>query len=504
MKKFSKVMALFLVFTLCITSLAACGKGKNTNSQNTGKVSGGDAAATGTDTAKNDKAKDPVILKWIQIGGQPNNMDAAVKNMNEYSIGKIGVGVEFTYLDWGIWGDKVTAMINSGEKFDIMFTNGDKYSSAVSLGAFADITDMLKDTPDLQKFVPETLWNGSKIDGKIYGVPTYKDSSQTQYWVWDKELVDKYKIDYEHIETVDQLDPVLYKLQDEIKAGNITGTSYALTTAKDGINGFLMNYEGPFAALGVRFDDKNAQVVNVFEQQDIMDILTHMHKWYKDGIVNPDAATLDQGPAWVPVSSGQGFPGSDVDWSKGRGKETVSHPFAGPLYSTGTILGSVNAISSNSDHKAEALKYLELCNTDPKMRNMLAYGVEGVDWTDNGDGTITRSADCYSPAAYSQASFFTMSPVAPNSADQWTKVQEWNEKATSSVLLGFSFDRSKVENELAACDLILSRYKNELYTGTSDPAEVVPKLYKELTKNGGLEKIRTEYQNQINEWLKTK
>lgn len=181
----------------------------------------------------------------------------------------------------------------------------------------------------------------------------------------------------------------------------------------------------------------------------------------------------------------------------------MSQPFAGPLYSTGTIRGSQNAISANSKYKVEALKYLELCNTDPVMRNMLAYGVEGTDWTDNGDGTITRTENCYSPATYSQATFFTMKPVAPNTADQWTMVQEWNEKAAASVLLGFSFDTANVSNEIAACDLVMSRYEDELYTGTVDPAVAVPALYAELTK-AGLETIRTELQAQIDAWLAAK
>lgn len=499
MKKMKKLAAIFLVFILLITSLVACGKKTNDGGDNSQEGNNATDDAGNTD---DETKKDTVMLKWIQIGSQPNNYEAALKAMNEYSISKIGVGVEFTYLDWGVWADKVTAMINSGEKFDIMFTNGDKYTSGVSLGAFADITELLEQTPDLKSFIPDKLWKSATVNGKIYSVPTYKDSSQTQYWVWDKELVEKYNIDYQNILTVDQLDPVLRMLQDEIKAGNITGTDYAFNIAKDGINGFLMNYEGPNAAIGVRFDDKEAKVVNVFEQEDIMNILKYMHQWYKDGIINPDAATVDNGPTWVIVSSGQGFPGSDITWGTNRGKDVVSQPFAGPLYSTGTIMGSANAISSSSKYQVEALKYLELCNTDPVMRNMLAYGVEGVDWTDNGDGTVTRATDSYSPAAYAQASFFTLSPVAPNSADQWTLVKEWNETAASSVLLGFTFDRTKVEDELAACSLILSRYTAELYTGTVDPEEVVPKLYKDL-EGAGIETVKTEYQNQINEWLKS-
>lgn len=501
MKKLLKGISLLMVLVFMMTSLIACSKDSSkeevTETSTTESAADTKADASTEETAQ---TSEPVILKWIQIGGEPKNLEAAVAAMNEYSISKIGVGVEFTYLDWGVWSDRVTAMLNSGEEFDIMFTNSDKYSAAVSLGAFADITDLLSETPELKSFVPELVWDGVKINDKIYSVPTYKDSSQTQYWVWDKELVEKYGVDYENINTLDDLDPVVRQLQDEIKAGNISDTDYAFTLAKDGVNGFLMNYEGPINALGVRYDDSNATVVNVFEQDDIMQSLEYLHQWYQDGIINPDAATLDQGPSWVIVSSGQGFPGADVSWSTGRGKPTVSHPFAGPVYSTSTILGSANAISSSSKHQAEALKYLELCNTDPVMRNMLAYGVEGVDWTNNGEGTITRTENCYSPATYSQATFFTMYPVAPNSADQWTMVQDWNEKAAASVLLGFSFDRSKVENELAACELVMSRYKQELYTGTSDPKEVVPKIYEEL-EAAGLETVREEYQNQINTWL---
>ena len=443
------------------------------------------------------------MLKWIQIGSIPQNNDAVIAAMNEYSIEKIGIGVDISYLDWGVWGDKVTAMINSGEYWDIMFTNGDKYTAGIALGAFTDLTDMLAEVPSLTELIPEKVWEGVKVNGKVYSVPTYKDSSQTQYWVWDKEVADKYNIDWENIHTVDELDPVLYTIQDAINAGEIQNTQYALSIASDGINGFLMNYQSPIAPIGVRYDDQEAKVVNVFEQEDIMNTLKHMHKWFNDGLINPDAATTDQGPKWCVVSSGQGFPGAEVSWATGRGKDVYAEPFAGPLYSTTSILGSVNAISASSKYKTEALKYLEFVNTDETMRNMFAYGIEGTDFSKNEDGTITRTENCYSPATYSQATYFTLYPVAPNAADQWDKVEEWNETAESSVLLGFNFDRTNVETEIANCSLIMSRYDKELYTGTRDPEEAVPALYEELEK-AGLETIREEYQKQIDEWLASK
>ena len=234
-----------------------------------------------------------------------------------------------------------------------------------------------------------------------------------------------------------------------------------------------------------------------------MNVLKHMHKWYSDGLINPDAATTDQGPQWCVLSSGQGFPGAEVSWASGRGADVYAEPFIGPLYSTTSILGSVNAISAASKYKSEALKYLEFVNTDETMRNLLAYGIEGQDYTMNEDGTITRAENCYSPATYAQASYFTLYPVAPNAADQWDKVEEWNETAESSVLLGFNFDRTNVETQIANCSLVMDRYKKELYTGTRDPEEAVPALYADLEK-AGLEDIRAEYQAQVDAFLASK
>ena len=451
----------------------------------------------------NQSSSENATLKWIQIGGQPNDLDAVTKELNRYSSEKIGVQCSFTYLDWGIFGDRVKAILNSGEPFDILFNNGDYYAPAISLGAFADLTGMLEETPSLRDFIPESVWSGVTVNGKIYAVPTYKDSSQTQYWVWDQEIVDRYQIDYEAIRTCADLDAPLRTIQDAINRGEITGTQYAFYNIRDGINGMFMNYDVNICQLGVRIDDPNARVVRVLEQPDIQETLTYMHQWYQDGIINPDAPTITEMPKWVPVSSAQGYPGSEVTWATQRGKPVAVQPWAGPVYSTGSIMGSVNSISSASKYQKEALKYLELCNTDETMRNLLGNGIEGVHYTDNGDGTITYDParhDDYAPALYSQATFFTLKPVAPNLPSQWDKVRDWNESAKESVLLGFTFDRSRVENELAACAAVADRFNYELYTGASDPAVKIPEYYAALEK-AGLSKIEEELQRQVYAFL---
>lgn len=489
MKLKFRVFGMLLAAMLSIPLFSGCNNGNGTSSSGTSLPAGG------------------VSLKWIVIGTQPNDLSDVMEQLNAYASKQIGVTCQMTYLDWGVWSDRVTAMLSGGEAFDLMFLNQDKYWSAVSLGAVADLTDLLPQAaPELYEFIPEMVWQGAEIAGKIYSVPTYKDSSQTQYWVWDKEIVDTLGIDYQQIESPAELDPALYQIQAAIDNGSldIAGNRYALPSIRDGINGFLLRYDRPAAidAIGVRYDDDTLRVVNIYEQEDIMDLLTHMHKWYGDGIINPDAPTVTEGQKWTPVSSGQGFPGSEANWSAGSGREMVAHVWGGPIYSNISIQGSLNAVSASSKYKEEALRWLQFVNLDSKARNMLAYGIEGVHYTDNGDGTITQDPvkkDDYAAPSYAQATYFTMSPVAPNRADQWELVQAWNEQAEASVLLGFSFDTSQVNNQIANCNVVLERYKAELYTGASDPSSAVPQLYLEL-EEAGLGTIREEMQAQIDAW----
>ncbi len=501
MKKAKRLIALLSSATLMLGMLAGCSNSSSSSS------TASSSAGSEQQSSSNVQEKAPT-LKWIQISPQPKDLAMVTEEMNKYTEEKINVKCEFTYLDWGVWADRVTAIVNSGEAFDIMFTNGDKFNAGVSLNAFADLTDLLNETPKLKETIPELVWKGVTIKDKIWAVPTYKDSSQTQYWVWDKEIVEKLNIDYKNIKTAAQLDPALHLIQDAINKGEIKGSKYALINIKDGINGFFSNYDSQAGttSIGVKYNDSSAKVVNVYEQDEIKEALGYMHKWYKEGLINPDATTLTEGPKWIPVGSAQGFPGADVIWASGRGKDVVIQDWSGPIYSTGTILGSVNAIAASSKYKVEALKYLELMNTDNKIRDMFAYGIEGVHFKNNGDGTITfddvKRPD-YSPATYSQATFFNVSPIAPNSADQWTQVKEWNEKAEASVLLGFSFDRSKVETQIANVSAVDQKFMPEILTGAADGEKKIPEYYAALEK-AGLNDIRVELQAQIDAWLAAK
>ncbi|OIA99683.1 ABC transporter substrate-binding protein [Paenibacillus sp. LC231] len=498
MKRALKFISTLCVLTLMLTALAACGGSKPASTTDGSQATPG----TSNDTATTDK--DIPTLTWWTIGGQvPNNFSKAVDAMNAYTAEKIGVKVDIKVASWGEWDTKMNTIVNTGEPFDIMFTNSGKYSKQVAMGAFADITDLVQsETPDLYKSIPGKVWEGTKIGGKYYSVPTYKDSALTQYWVFDDKYVQKYNIDINNIKTLQDLDKPLH----DMKAGEGKSFYPLPMTQGEGLNGFFNHYDDltlGFPPIGVKADDASRTVVSVLEQPDVMANLKLLHQWYQDGIINPDAPTKTENDKGRPFFAAQAFPGAEVSWQINDAIEKydmVQH--YGPIYTTSTIQGSLNAISANSKYKKEALKYLELVNTDPKLRNMLAFGELGVDYNNvDGEKVIERTSDTWPLAAYTQGTFFNLAVTKGAPEDQWEQVKKLNDAATSSTVLGFALDITDLQTEVANCQAVWDKYKYELITGASDPEKMVPKITAEL-KSAGMDTIMQAAQEQINNYFK--
>ena len=502
-----KLLSILLVSAV-LFSMAAC------NTEEPAATTGGTQATIATDaaddttaasaddditadtTAADDTATgDIVSIKWIQVGsGMPTNYDAWKANIDQYAGEKIGVHLDMEIVSWGDWGNRRPIIVNTNEPYDILFTNMDTYSNDVELGAFADITDMVKtQTPDLFSLIPGNYWDASLVNGSIYAVPTYKDSSMTQYFVWDKELADQYEIEYSDMHELADVSDALYTVQE---GEDIT----PFILSKDGFGPLLSWYDAMGTGLrpmGVRYDDGERKVVSVFEQDDVMRDLKQLHQWYKDGIINSDAATLAEVPKYRFFMVAQGWSGAAATtWGPGMDKEAIAIQYGDTIVSNETVQGSLSAISASSANPEKALELLQLVNTDSYLRDALYYGLEGDDFEYTDDNKVHRLKTEWPMAGYTQGTFFNVTQLDDVDFNQWDEVKELNENANPSVLLGFSFDRSSVVNELANCNEIYLRYVSEVLTGTVDPETAVPEMIAELN-DAGFQTILEEAQSQI-------
>ena len=488
-----KLFAIVLTLTLVLAIFAGC-----SNDKKDGDADTTDPSASASTTEKPDPSKAPTLL-WWNIGNAPATdvLKAGMEAISDYTSVEYGVKLDLKQMSWDDFDAKSANIITAGDPFDIMFINNTNYSRFVSMDAFADIKDVLaNDAPDLKKFNPQELWDAVTINGGIYAVPTFKDSSMTQQYAWDNEVVEKYNIDYKNVKNMSQLDPIFK----EIKAAEPDSTPLMLY--KDGYNDIFFGYDDlgcGLEFLGVKAEDKDRKLVVILEQPDVQEKLTYLHNWYEAGIINSDAAVLGDSPKGPMFVTAQGWEGAEIGWQDLYGIEKlVINQVAGPYYTIASIQGSLNAVSKNSSYITESVKFLQACNLDSKLRDMLAYGVEGVnfEYTDDSKTSIEKLNDSWTMSAYSQATFFTMASIAPATTAQWDAVKALNASATVSSCIGYSIDTSSVSDKIAQCNAIYEDYKYELKTGTTDHKEVVPAMIAEM-KEVGLDDIMANIQDQL-------
>lgn len=441
-------------------------------------------------------AEEVVTLKWVTVGsGMPTNYDAWLSQLNPYLAEKIGVNIEMEVISWGDWDNRRNVIVNTNEPYDIIFGNMGTYNSDVQLGAYAEITEeMLAEyAPGLLELIPEGYWDACRVNGLIYAVPTYKDSSMTNYFVWDKELLDANGLDASEAHTLQEIEPILAELKDKTANSvyplNSNGATYILSTYDQMSSGLPI--------LGVRIDDEEMKVVATVEQDDVMADLTTLHNWYLAGYINADAATHAESNKYNVCSVAQGWPSAAITtWGPNMGVEAVAYQYGDTLVSNETVQGSLNSISINCEHPEKALAFLNLINTDSYVRDLFYYGVEGENWEYTEDGRVHKINAEWTMAGYTQATFFNVTTTDDVDFNQWDEVKELNEQAKSSVLLGFFFDTTSVQDELASCIEIYNRYKGEVLTGTTDPAVSVPQMMEEM-RAAGFDTIVAEAQAQI-------
>src|SRR5699024_413260 len=169
-----------------------------------------------------------------------------------------------------------------------------------------------------------------------------------------------------------------------------------------------------------------------------------------------------------------------------------------------TVQGSISCINASSPNIDKALALLELVNTDTKVRDWFAYGVEGVNFEyveEDGMQKIKKLNHDWSAASYTQGSNMRMTPESGTVGNPYLdEVAVQNANALSSPALGFYFDTTNVADQLAACTATWLTYKSLLVTGAGDPDTVVPEMLDALRADG-LDEIIAEAQTQLDAYV---
>lgn len=481
--RFSFVLATLLSLTLV---LSACGGSKE--------------SADGGGAKEGDK---PVELIWYTIGTPQKDVDKVMTEVSKYTKEKINATIKMKMIDWGDYSQKMQVNVASGEPMDIIFTSsgGFDYVQNARKGAFYKLDDLLdKYGQDLKKTIDPAFLSGSKVDGHNYGIPANKELPQQEVWRFNKNLLDKYKLDTTNIRSLDSLEPLLKTIKEKE-----TGVT-AFAMDKNYVPYVPYDYIIQNLPMAVKLDTTDYKIVNILETPEMKEALTTMHKYYKAGYVSPEAATT--GSTSDLMTSGNWFldraqtqPLADNQWSASYGYPVVSTPASDAIITNTSVQGSIMAISANSEHPEKAMEFLNLLNTDQKLRNMVDSGLEGTHYKKVDDKHIENLPESknYDMPSYSLGNNMLLY-LNPNDPDnKWDEFKKFNAAGKNSPILSFNFDGTKVSSELAAVQNVKEQFWAALMTGTLDPETNLPKAIEKFNQ-AGLDKVIAEAQKQLDAW----
>lgn len=442
-------------------------------------------------------------IKWITIGEQPADHSIVLDEINKYIGDKLKIKLDLVFLPEIDYLSKVNSIISSGEKFDILWTSGENktFSNKFIRDKFLDITNIINEkATGLKSLIPKEFWSTVTVDGKIYGIPTYKDSSESNYYIYDKEYVDKYSIDYNNINDMISLGPVLKKIKENEKE------IYPFSLTKSGYTGIFDGYDliSQSPPIGINIKSKNDYIIrNPYEQDEVIEKLTILNSWYNQQFINKDANHTTEYKDNLIITAVEGYPTYEVEIGDKLKKSFVSSKFDGNYYTNNSIRESVNVISKDSANPNKAVSLLNAVNTESKLRNLFAYGIEGVHFKKTTDTTIEILANGYKPDVFKQATLFNLYSFPPYPENKWELIKKENLGAVSSPILGFIPKFDGLEDKLENCSKVYEKWKSHINTGSQNPVESVPKLLGELNSNGYKE-IVLELQKQLDEFMKSK
>jgi putative aldouronate transport system substrate-binding protein len=500
-KTIKKMMSVALVTLLAGSIMVGCGSKK----------------ADTTDPSKLEAVK----LKMYLIGDKPKDFDQVYGKVNEIMKEKINATLDVSFLPWADMTTKYQLLFQSGEDFDMIFTAAGwgYYSQVATKNGFYELSDEMlqKYAPNTYKNEPKEAWTQAKVNGKVYMVPSDKEEYGTNVYGVRGDLMKKYGI--ENIKTYADLEKYMDAASKDpsvkvIANGGSQNLQYPYMLEKHGItavNG------APIPSIGFKGTDTSGNVVAFVDTPEYKDYVTKMKEfatkgyWASDAISSKATRNDDfkAGKAAVMVwntgsvanavqemnKANPEFDARVVDLSAGV-KRTVQ-----PYVNNGV---AINAISKNPER---ALMAIDLLKHDKEINALTWYGVEGTHWKAEGDkkyqtldATANFPATNVCPWGWYNTEFARTSSTEPAIVQEI--VNNWKANDTvANPLSSFSFDDSKLKNEMAAVGTVITQYGVPIDLGMEQDVEAAIKEYRAKLTEAGFDKILEECQKQAKAYV---
>lgn len=479
------------------------------------------AASMSTMTACTKKtSKDETItLKYLMPGpGHQQDSEEVYRAFNEKLHEYLpNVNVDIECISTAEYNQQYLLMQTGGTQMDIVNTYGLSFATEVKNGSFLDITELLDEYgKETKEALPEWLFDYMKVDGVLYGVPSYQMLGSGRALITQKEFADKWL-------DVEGLKKELYNnsyFTD--KAAKILDT-YMENLSKNGkvfygaapYNETVMN---GYEAISDNFviDKQTHKVYYKFETDAIKNQYKRHAEWFKKGYIRQDALSCtDESNK---KGMGEGYVLWDVNYTPWVDKTTSKDgtEFITIPVNDHYIIGNSNAaggtaISAGTKYPEEAMRVINLLQTNKELYNLLVYGIEGKHYTKISEERIEtpygeqgKSSDMYGIYKWivGNTKLAYLTQAQPDNFKEWV-FNEVNTSEDRSELIGFVLKNDSIADILTQLAAIKDEYMKTLATGAlKEGWEAYYNEWMRKIKVAGVDTAREEIQKQVDEFLK--
>lgn len=472
-----------------------------------------------------------VKLKWVLLspGKQIDQQRVWDEFNKKLEKAMPNTKVDFIGITPADYQQKWSLMCASNENVDIAWTGYlMNYEQEIRNGNYMELDDLLlKNAEELKKSLPDWVWDTTKVEGKIYAVPNFQMIAGGLYGLrTPKKLADKF-LDVKKAQEVflrnktfnaECYDVIEEYLAELLKNNELQKGMSSYFPAVD-----LKGYDVIAQDLVIKQDDKNFNVMYKFETPEAKLNFQKMASWFNKGYIRKDVLSVNN------AMDDDGKENGHVVWmttvfnnqaqldSKQFGYPIDVIPISDYYFMNGyTKPATATAIARTSQNPQSAIKLIELLNTSKgkELYNELVYGIEGEHYKKINDKRINTLSFNGTPNANSKygidkwvlGNTFNAyeTQTDPEGYNDFIK-NNVNEQSVKSQLSGFKPNTDALAVEYSQIASIKKEFLKSLTSGAlGDKWEETFNKYMEKLKNAGIDKIKAEIQNQVDDYAKKK
>lgn len=359
-------------------------------------------------------------------------------------------------------------------QLDIIYISGyDMYREYVENEWITALDEQLSTTgKKMNDYISSALLNGVKIDGSTYAIPNNIEIGEYTYMLINKELFDSFYYDYDDIKSILDCkyflndvalsDPTILPIASDFDTCMSQLVWYWNIDSEDG--SYTIGDGNKFSVLGSVIGDPaqagRGSLELGFDSLFADDEYRNIYLTLKEFEYNNYFAVEGDERTNAAISFVNGnyaikkeALANEGVYTDENGNEYYAVVVKYPEADEESLYGNMYAISANSQNTIGCMKILTLLNTNSELRNILQYGIEGVNYTiSEATGSLYRViGDVYEMDIKKTGNCFIAYPEEGLSADYWEDSKKQNNEALINPLLGFDFNR-ELEDLSASLD----------------------------------------------------